>query len=68
MCPKQYQTPREMVEPNRTPGTAEGSEEDVASALSAKGMGAADENQQAGRMGQSLGGAEPNHTPGVAEG
>jgi hypothetical protein len=65
MCPKDYQP---SSEPKRTPGTAEGSEEDVDSALSAKGMQAADKNQQAGRMGQSPGGSEPNHTPGVAEG
>ena len=66
MCPKDYQP---SIEPNRTPGKAEGTEEDAENALHSKGMKSGkDKNQEVGQRGKATGGAEPNRTPGKAEG
>jgi hypothetical protein len=66
MCPKDYQP---STEPKRTPGKAEGTEEDAESALRSKGMAStSDKNQEVGQRGKAPGGEEPNRTPGKAEG
>jgi hypothetical protein len=64
----QDRSKRDTAEPGRTPGTAEGTPEDVAGSFAAQGQTSDDPALRTGQAGKTKSQAQPGRTPGQAEG